>query len=234
VLRKAVAAAVDLLYPLRCAGCVRFDMVLCPRCAAALPRTDTPGHCQFCRAEWDGDGNCPRCVHMHELEGVRASFEMSGTARKLVHALKYGRYRAVAPTMGALMANLPEGLGIDTFFAVPLHKSRTKERGFNQSELLLRHAGWGPVGAGLVRTRSTHQQVGQGFGERRANLAGAFEYRGPRLDGQVVALVDDVVTTGTTMVESARVLRDAGARSVWALAFARASYRPESEEPIDD
>lgn len=171
---------------------------------------------------------------MHELEGVRAAFEMRGTARKLVHALKYHRYRAVAPTMGALMANLPGGLAIDAYFAVPLHKSRTKERGFNQSELLLRHAGWVPRGAGLVRMRPTHQQVGQRFGERRANIAGAFEYHGPRLDGQVVAVVDDVVTTGMTMVESARVLRDAGARAVWALAFARASYAPESEAPIED
>jgi ComF family protein len=171
---------------------------------------------------------------MHELEGVRAPFAMEGAARKLIHALKYRHYRAVAPTMAALMADLPEGRGIDVFFAVPLHASRTKERGFNQSDLLLKHTGWRPVGGGLRRTRRTDQQVGKRLGERRSNIAGAFEYTGPRLDGQTVAVVDDVVTTGATAVECARVLRDAGAKAVWAFAFARASYHPDSPEPIDD
>jgi len=171
---------------------------------------------------------------MHELEGVRAPFEMDGPARGLVHALKYRHYRAVAPAMAALMAPLPDGLDVDLFLAVPLHRSRERARGFNQSALLLRQTGWGPVGKGLVRVRRTDQQVGQRLGERRQNVAGAFAYGGPRLDGLTVALVDDVVTTGATMVECARVLKDAGARRVWALAFARASYHPESAEAIDD
>jgi ComF family protein len=171
---------------------------------------------------------------MHELEGVRAPFEMEGVARSLVHALKYRHYRAVAPTIAALMAPAADGLDIDLFLAVPLHRSRLKSRGFNQSELLLKHTKWGPVGAGLARTRRTEQQVGRRLGERRANVAGAFAYRGPRLDGLTVALVDDVVTTGATMVECARVLKDAGAARVWALAFARASYQPATAEPIDD
>lgn len=185
-------------------------------------------------AEWDGEGNCPRCLHMHELEGVRAPFEMEGAARGLVHALKYRRYRAAAPAMAALMSASADGLGIDTFFAVPLHRSRTKDRGFNQSAELLRNTGWRPIGVGLSRTRKTDQQVGQRLNERRANVAGAFTYTGPRLDGQTVAVVDDVITTGATVVECARVLKDAGARAVWALAFARASYHPDTPEPIED
>ena len=171
---------------------------------------------------------------MHELEGVRAAFEMAGPARSLVHSLKYRHYRAVAPTMAALMAGLPEGLNIDRFFAVPLHKSRLRERGFNQSEELLRHAGWTPSSAGLARIRKTDQQVGQRLGERRANVAGAFTYSGRRLDGEAVALIDDVVTTGATVVECARALKDAGASAVWAFAFARASYQPETTEAIED
>ena len=171
---------------------------------------------------------------MNELEGIRAAYEMAGAARQLVHQLKYHHYRAVAPAMAALMASLTDDIPVDRFFAVPLHRSRVKERGFNQSELLLRHTSWGPVGSGLERVRKTDRQVGQRLGERRKNVAGAFAYRGPRLDGQVVALVDDVVTTGATVTECAAVLKDAGARTVWALAFARASYRPDDQEPIED
>ena len=171
---------------------------------------------------------------MHDLEGVRAPYEMTGVARNLVHALKYRRYRAAAPAMAALMAPVAEGLGIDTFFAVPLHRSRMKTRGFNQSEVLLEGTGWSPLGTGLARIRSTDQQVGQRLHERRENVEGAFAYTGPRLDGQTVAVVDDVVTTGATVVECAQVLKDAGARAVWALAFARAGYQAGTLEPIED
>ena len=224
---------VDLLYPLRCAGCGQFGMVICPDCANGLRRATGAGRCQFCAAGWDGDGNCPRCFLMHELEGVRAACEMTGVARSLVHALKYRHYRAAAPIMATFMAPLVEGLDVQEVFAVPLHRSRIKERGFNQSQLLMERAGWTASG-GLVRTRRTEQQVGQRMGERRSNVAGAFAFRGARLDGLTVALVDDVVTTGATVVECARVLKDAGASKVWVVAFARASYKCETEEPIAD
>ena len=105
------------------------------------------------------------------------------------------------------------------------HRSRLRERGFNQSELLMRAAGWmEPVGC-LLRTKKTNRQVGMHEGERRANVAGAFVYRGPALNGLSVAIVDDVVTTGATVQECATVLKEAGAREVWAVAFARASYK---------
>lgn len=193
-----------------------------------------PGRCGFCSAAWDGDGNCPRCFHLNALEGARAAFEMSGTARRLVHALKYRFYRDTAPAMASLMQDLPDNLQVDRFFAVPLHRSRQKSRGFNQSELLLARAGWSPTGVGLNRVRRTERQVGSGFQERRVNVGGAFAYSGPRLDGLTVAIVDDVITTGATVAECAAVLKDAGARHVWALAFARASYSIATTGPIDD
>ncbi|MGE0599487.1 MAG: double zinc ribbon domain-containing protein [Dehalococcoidia bacterium] len=233
MIRRALEATVDMLYPLRCAGCGRFGMVICPECIAGLKRATGEGRCKFCAAEWKGADNCPRCVHLHELAGIRAAFEMTGTARSLVHALKYRHYRAVAPTMGAFIAPLVDDLGVESFFAVPLHKSRMKERGFNQAELLMKHAGWPPA-PGLARARKTNRQVGQRLGERRSNVAGAFVYSGPRLDGRTVCLVDDVVTTGATALECARVLKDAGARAVWVVAFARASYRFGADEPIED
>lgn len=227
MLRQALRRTVDLLYPPRCAGCGAFDTVLCPVCAAAMEPALGPGRCRFCAARWEGDGNCPRCFHMHRLQGVRAAFEMSGVARRLVHELKYRYYRAATPEMSSRMAPLPSGLAIDRYFAVPLHHSRVRERGFNQSDLLLRAAGWPPA-PGLARARKTERQVGQRLADRLKNVSGAFVYSGPRLDGLVVALVDDVVTTGATMAECAAVLADSGARAVWGLAFARASYRPDA------
>lgn len=159
---------------------------------------------------------------------------MTGPARRLVHDLKYRYYRALAPVMGRLLKEALTDTAFDACFAVPLHRSRLRERGFNQSELLLRASSLPPPSPGLVRVRRTERQVGQRLAERRSNVAGAFAYSGPGLPGCRVALVDDVVTTGATAQECALVLRDAGAREVWVIAFARASYEPASHEPIDD
>ena len=73
--------------------------------------------------------------------------------------------------------------------------------------------------------RATASQVGLSASERRQNVAGAFRYRGPVLKGATVAVLDDVVTTGATAGECARVLREHGAARVYALAYARAPYR---------
>ncbi len=234
MLNRALSVAVNILYPPRCAGCGRLDVILCEPCDAAMAPAMGGGRCPFCSAAWEGDGNCPRCFHMNALEGARAAFEMTGAARHLVHALKYQFYRDVAPVMGARMAGLTDGLQIDRFFPVPLHRSRQKSRGFNQSELLVKAARWAPAGQELRRIRRTERQVGSAFAERRVNVGGAFRYDGPRLDGMTVAMVDDVITTGATVAECAAVLKDAGARHVWALAFARASYQFGSTDPIDD
>ena len=76
--------------------------------------------------------------------------------------------------------------------------------------------------------------VSSGFSERRTNIDGAFAWAGGRLDGKTLAVVDDVITTGATVAECAGVLLDAGARRVWALSFARASYAFDAAGPIDD
>lgn len=159
---------------------------------------------------------------------------MAGPARKLVHDLKYRYYRAIAPVMGRLLTGALPDLSFDACFVVPLHRSRLRGRGFNQSELLLRNTPLPQPSPGLVRIRRTDRQVGQRLSERRNNVAGAFAYTGPSLAGLSVALVDDVVTTGATAHECALVLRDAGAREVWAVAFARASYDPATVAPIED
>ena len=151
---------------------------------------------------------------------------MEGVTRKLVHALKYGRVRAVAPLMSAEMATLRTAAPFDLAIPVPLHRSSFRRRGFNQSDELLKGLDWPSESAWLHRVRRTGSQVLQAdAAARRTNVAGAFTYSGPPLDGKVVAVVDDVITTGATVNECAIVLRAHGARSVVAVAYARASPR---------
>lgn len=233
-LRVLAARAVDLLYPPRCVACGRFGVLLCEPCVAAMHPATGSGRCPNCSAEWSEPLNCPRCVSWQWLDGASAAFEMEGRARRAVHALKYQRLRAIAPLLAEPMRKFREVRPFDVAYPVPLHPARLRDRGFNQSELLLRELGW-PLGPGeLRRVRNTKRQVGQAMHERRANVSGAFAYDGPALTGKVVAVVDDVVTTGATVDACALALKEAGARQVVALSFARASFDPNSSRPPRD
>jgi competence protein ComFC len=121
-----------------------------------------------------------------------------------------------------MIALLPQ---IDALVPVPLHLSRLRQRGFNQSLLLAQEAG-GLLGVevkeALVRTRRTDAQVNLGAEERKANVAGAFAVQ-PKIPiaGLSVVLIDDVVTTGSTLSACAEALVAAGAASVMATSLAR-------------
>jgi ComF family protein len=147
--------------------------------------------------------------------------------RLLVHNLKYKNVRASAPVLGRLMARhlRTERLPATVLIPVPLHSRRERSRGYNQSELLAREVSALTLipmnSAFLRRTRDTAPQVSMiGHAERRSNTLGAFECAGD-LAGEQVLLIDDLVTTGSTMSACAEPLRLAGASSVWGLALAR-------------
>lgn len=115
----------------------------------------------------------------------------------------------------------------DLVIPVPLHERRQRERGFNQSQLLAtafcRGNSLPMVQDGVLRrNRETKQQVLLGVEDRKQNVAGAFGWHGPPLDGVKVLLIDDVATTGSTLEACAEVLLGSGASKVWALTVARA------------
>lgn len=225
---------VDLLYPPRCAGCGRFGSFFCDPCRDACTPATGHGRCQHCSAEWDGADFCPRCVNMQAVGSVVAAFEMAGPARRAVHRLKYARVRAAAPEMSRDVARVAATVTADYAVPVPLHPSRQRHRGFNQAAELLARLDRAPLPGRLRRVKNTGRQVGRTMRDRRRNIADAFAYEGPELDGATILLVDDVVTTGATVEACARVLKDHGARAVHVAAFARASYRPETDAPIED
>jgi ComF family protein len=159
-----------------------------------------------------------------------------GGLRDLIHLLKYQQVRSASAVLGrmlgesvaALETSLPDGA--IQVVPVPLHPRKRAERGFNQAEQIARVAlqqlarpDRFQLRTGvLVRQRETGSQIGLTRHQRRENLRGAFAVIDPTLIAQSnVLLVDDVVTTGTTASECARVLRRAGAARVWVVAVAR-------------
>ncbi len=194
-----------------CRGAVRRGAALCASCRGRL---------RF--ATWSATVG---------PSGVRvcAALSYEGPARDLVHALKFRGAAGLAGTMAAFMvAAAPAGL-LDagcTLVPVPLHPRRRRRRGFNQAELLA-SALAGRTGVAvsdcLARSGADIRQVGRGRGARLDSLAGSIALRSgaPGL----AVLVDDVVTTGSTIAECARVLRAAGTAEVGAIVFARTPGR---------
>ena len=164
------------------------------------------------------------------IDGIRAPFIMEGTIRDAVHALKYRNLRAASSTLGRLLGEWLESNTVsgDVLVPVPLHKRRLRDRGYNQSALLAKEvskrAGLPVVEDWLVRTRDTPPQVSLSHQERLRNVEGSFEYT-VSVRGQRIILVDDVVTTGSTMSACAVALKAGLAGSVWGLALAREGHR---------
>ncbi|MFI5111026.1 MAG: ComF family protein [Terriglobales bacterium] len=185
---------------------------------------------------------------------TRASAYGSNEAglRDLVHLLKYERVRPAAKVLGRMLAEVAAGLA-ESFgpqppvvIAVPLHASKMRQRGFNQSESIARAMLKLKPAAldvklnttALVRHRATESQTGLTPPQRQDNVRGAFGVaRGDQIRGRDILLVDDVFTTGSTVSECARVLRRAGAGRVFVATVVRVlkpeaqRAEPEFEEP---
>ncbi len=158
-----------------------------------------------------------------------------GGLRELIHLLKYRGVKPAASVLGRMLAEVIEHLSgafapaVPLVIPVPLHPTKLKERGFNQSEMiaraaikLLRDKRLEIRPDVLERKRATISQIGLTRHQRQENLRGAFVVLAPEeIANREVLLVDDVLTTGTTASECARVLRRAGATRVWAATVAR-------------
>ena len=225
-LARAAKALVDLVLPIHCLGCQREGAFICPACVPKLKRLERP----FCRrcAQPNVGPTCRRCQDEPlAVDSIRAPYLFEGPVREAVYRLKYKRQRAVAGPLAKLMSEWAPATPapVDLVTPVPLHPSRLRQRGYNQSYLLARETGrilGLPIQDGLLaKAKNSPPQVeAQSREERRQNVAGSFECRGAA-EGRTVLLIDDVATTGSTLAECAATLKSAGAKAVHALVLAR-------------
>lgn len=209
-----LASLVSLLAPPLCAACGAHcgeGNALCGECRAGL--------------RWLGAEQQP-C----EALAVWAPVAYEGPARAIVAGVKFRGALGLVELMAAqIAANAPPGV-LDTgrLVPVPLHPARRRKRGFNQAErlaaALARRTGL-PIEDCLSRTGSKGTQVGRDRAERQAAIAGAVSARRMPRDAKTLVLVDDVVTSGGTLLACAAALRAAGARNVRAVAYARTPGR---------
>jgi ComF family protein len=235
---KPLQAFLSLFYPATCVACsadVERSRYLCDVCLARAPRI-VPPFCSKCSEPFPGaitqTFSCANCEHrtLH-FDCAVAAYRSRGVVRHLIHQLKYSGQRYLRyPVADWLAETLHdprlEGRRFDLVVPVPLHPARQRERGFNQASMLAELFAVSarlPLRDVLERVRYTTTQTAHDRAERMENLHNAFRLRKNRdVRDLRVLLIDDVLTTGSTLSECARVLKAAGALSVHAATAARA------------
>ncbi|KAA0676794.1 ComF family protein [Roseomonas genomospecies 6] len=232
-----LAGILDALLPPRClccGGAVDRQGGLCAACWTGLTFI-APPFCAGCGTPFDfaleGEHLCGACIAEPPVYArARAVLAYDDGSRPLVLGFKHGDRIHAADAYGAWLARAGAELlaEADLLAPVPLHRLRLFRRRYNQAALLARAAGRQagcPVLPDLlIRRRATPSQGGLDRSGRRRNVKGAFAVRPglePRVAGKRIVLVDDVLTTGATLSECARVLLRAGAERVDALTLAR-------------
>lgn len=216
---KLLERLLDLLFPPKCPFCRRplaeRDGFLCPKCQRELP--------------WIGGTGRERAVEL--TEGCVSVLYYRDSVRESVHRFKFQNCSGYHGVYGRLMAQAVQAAWPDVRFDAvtwtPLSKKRKRERGYDQAELLAETVGKAlslPVCPALLKTRHTPAQSKQtDLGRRKVNVMNVYALC-PGFDpaGKTILLCDDVVTTGSTLSECAKILRMAGAEKVYAVTLARA------------
>ncbi len=238
-LRRAGDAFLNLLYPPHCAICKAETPArehLCPECRkSARAGAVTAPFCHVCSTPFQGqiDGvfTCSHCrERKFAFECAVAPYLTRGVVRELIHRFKYRHQFHLRHVLGGWLA---ESLAdprlqsppFDRIVPVPLHPARERERGFNQARVLARFLSKQtgvPLLPGLKRVRFTPSQTRFDREARIENLRNAFRmgHTGDVRNLHLL-LIDDVLTTGSTVHECARVLKEAGAASVRVATIAR-------------
>lgn len=216
---------VDIVYPKTCADCGSRGHWLCTYCAGLVAGFGDP-RCDRCGAPADTARPC-WCRRMGpHLDKVRSPFPYEGWVATAVHHVKYrGETDRIEHLVPFMMSAMTDMGSFDALVPVPLHASRFRERGYNQSEELADAIGLLcgiPVQNMVERSRHTLPQVTLSGAQRRKNMEDAFRMApGWRPGaGERYLLIDDVRTSGATLNACAAVLTAAGATSVSALTFA--------------
>ncbi len=222
----------EYLFPVFCLSCRQEGVWLCGECMGQLDLT--PQYvCAVCHADTENGSVCQSCRPVSALSRHVAvmRYEEDALIGSIIHTFKYQYAEDIFGVLEQLLVQFlyahPDIFsGVDSIFPVPLHKKRFAERGFNQAtaiaQVVAKEVGIPLVAQVLIRTRDTPHQARLDRAGRLDNVKNAFELKKPSIvEGKHVLLVDDVLTTGSTIQECARAVLEHGAREVSAFTLAR-------------
>lgn len=225
----------DLLFPRFCVGCGQEGQYLCSECKARIS-VNQKFYCVFCKTPTYFSMSCPHCRDNCALKAVWVAADYNNKIlQELIHCLKYKYLEETATYLSAIIISfleenkILEKFGVNAnnsvIVPVPLHKKRYLSRGYNQSELLADNISehFGIKKSNLLsRKINTVSQINLGKTERQKNVKNAFIFLDESgLNNKKVILIDDVVTTGSTLNECAQVLKNAGFLEIYGLVIAQ-------------
>jgi len=226
----------DLFFPRNCLGCKQPDTYLCRDCFNKIPLAANNG-CFFCE-KITGQGRvCLNCKKDTYLDRVISATEYKEPlTRELIKAFKYHFVTELSEPLAQLLIRTIEAnflLSTDKsqflIIPIPLHRHRLRYRGFNQAELIAQELAKHfhlPVDIEILQRRiaKAPQAKISDTEKRKLNLIDVFALNSEvknKLKGKTILLIDDVITTGATLSEAAKILRQNGAKEVWALTIAK-------------
>jgi ComF family protein len=229
----------DFVYPQHCAICKKYlrreEKDICEVCWKGLVILTDP-FCPYCKSfVEEGETECGFCKSAgefsedHNILLVRSLGRFDDYYKELIHRFKYGKKiplgRRLGQRLGETIDDESSFSKSDFLIPVPLHKSRYRERGFNQSDILAegisKVIGLSVLKSVLKRKKNTKDQTNLSFQQREENVRGAFVVSEPEvINGKKIILVDDVITTGATLSECARMLKQAGAEKILGMTIA--------------
>ncbi len=231
---KAKQLFLDFLFPKTCLICGKEKTYICQDCLSLIEINERQ-YCPFCsppKITLDGR-TCPSCRRKKYLNGLYFSTTYDNfIIKKLIYEFKYNRLKELSLPLSYLIIEhllaLNKNVDFSSFLLIPipLHKSKLKERGFNQSEEITKHLAaflnTQFLNNVLVRKRKTFNQATLNKKEREINLKNSFACQNQHLiHNQKIILVDDIFTTGATIEEGAKTLKKAGAKEVWGMVVAK-------------
>lgn len=211
------------------------EKVICRNCWEQI-KVRSPSYCFCCGRFFQGAGEshfCPDCLQEKPPFSLhRSCSRYDGKLKDIILLYKYGRFKVLGKGLAhfvhrALRREEDLWWRVEAIIPVPLHRRRKRQRGFNQAQIiakeLARLKGIKIVERVLVKVKNVPPQTSLRAEEREKNIIGAFKVRKEkRIKGKRVLLVDDVYTTGATIRECSRVLKDAGVKEVRVVTLAQA------------
>ena len=229
----------ELIYPEKntCFICEVYDekiadKYICQSCERKFKKIQPPV-CSKCSKPLEYNSSVDLCAECCDtkryFEMSRSPYAYDGLIKKVIYSYKYYNKTYLYKLFGNLLMDFMKNINytyFDCIVSVPLHSSKMRERGYNQSELIARYLSSKlsiPYVDAIKRTKKTLKQSGQNKEHRRRNMKGAFEIKHPaeKVINSSVLLVDDIYTTGSTVDECSRVLVNYGAAGVYIITIAR-------------
>lgn len=214
---------IGIVAPFECVVCGREGKIVCANClgTVAIAKAST---CFLCNKLTDRWQTCKACRKKTKIKGVIIASHYEGPVKDLVRRLKYQRTISAADVLAKLLAGLIDKDRFDLITWVPASTQRQRQRGYNQAELIAKSLARRlelPYSVSLSRL-GHERQVGTTrqirFRQLQNKMYAVAKYR---WQGKRVLVIDDVVTTGASINEAGRALKEAGAKSIWSAAVAK-------------